>query len=568
MPWAAVGCGADSQQAASGARWCWSTETESPPPAPSHPPAEGVAAAWWRWTVMWWGVWAAAAVGLSGTGAVAPAAPPVGGDQPNITYSCRHVLGQSKTSCQEELGGNFTSLAACQSSGCGGGLPPPPMFRCDPDNKTCSRDDTCPPQEPNCFGSRHQCSDTCSGVRYTCYNDGENSECQEDKTGNGDYSTESACMDDCSSEPPTPDPVQKFYCDEDNYKCQPCTVEACDGDISPRQFANSTACRPHCTAPTRATCVRGPSETYCERSAEGEFDSLADCEAGDNCAAAPTLFACDNSTGNCAVKADCDPEDANCYKFGNICEDSCGSAPQPNKDWKWKCPDSTDGIGGDCVQAADGTFATQKDCREGCGLAPPPLGPVTYECNKDERGWGTCMITRNGGEYPTRGQCQAVCNSSSPSPLNHWHCNDPQTGTCKKSEAGKYSSEFQCEVNCDSPSPPVPPPNTDSCDLTTCTCDGVSLLALKDEVYETAPDADGYSYQVAVCGEIPKHFRPPVCNQDKTFEAPAVLRYKPGTGAEGVCNEVGSVGPCAEGEECGMEGVKTLAGINITWRCE
>jgi hypothetical protein len=319
--------------------------------------------------------------------------------------------------------------------------------------------------------------------------------------------------------------------------------------------------------------VRGPSETYCERSAEGEFDSLADCEAGDNCTAAPTLYACNPHVENgemiqtCEV-ADCDPETANCYKFGDKCEDSCGSAPQPNKDWKWKCPDSTDGIGGDCVQAADGTFATQKDCREGCGLAPPPLGPVTYECNKDERGWGTCMITRNGGEYPTRGQCQAVCNSSSPSPLNHWHCNDPQTGTCKKSEAGKYSSEFQCEVNCDSPSPPVPPPNTDSCDLTTCTCDGVSLLALKDEVYETAPDADGYSYQVAVCGEIPKHFWPPVCNQDKTFEAPAVLRYKPGTGAEGVCNEVGSVGPCAEGEECGMEGVKTLAGINITWRCE
>jgi hypothetical protein len=213
-----------------------------------------------------------------------------------------------------------------------------------------------------------------------------------------------------------------------------------------------------------------------------------------------------------------------------------------------------------------------------CSVPPPPPPPVvTYNCKQDDSGNGICDLTYDGGTYGSRVSCQSSCksNSSKPSKPTSWRCKNPSTSQCLEQASGPYHSEFACASDCykappTPPVPPTPPPNTDSCDLTKCQCDGVDLAGLRNERFETPEDNDGYRYMITLCGEIPKPW-PTVCTRSAdpedqwTPEHPAVLRYKPGED----CDEVGSVGPCQDNDDCGMQGVRTPGGgINITWSCE
>ena len=73
-------------------------------------------------------------------------------------------------------------------------------------------------------------------------------------------------------------------------------------------------------------------------------------------------------------------------------------------------------------------------------------------------------------------------------------------------------------------------------------------------------DAGGYSYMISVCSVIPTAALPAGCKQ--WAEAPAVVKYNASNPA--FCLEVGSVGPCAQGQ-CGMAGKKTATGVDITY---
>jgi len=78
-------------------------------------------------------------------------------------------------------------------------------------------------------------------------------------------------------------------------------------------------------------------------------------------------------------------------------------------------------------------------------------------------------------------------------------------------------------------------------------------------VYKSPTNDEGYDYKFAICGEIPKAELPHGC---KTYtEHPSVVKYKP-TPANSThpnCIEIGSIGPCSQGE-CGMTGAPSVGG--------
>lgn len=93
------------------------------------------------------------------------------------------------------------------------------------------------------------------------------------------------------------------------------------------------------------------------------------------------------------------------------------------------------------------------------------------------------------------------------------------------------------------------------CDLASCTCGGVDLSSMKGKVYKAPQDAEGYAYSLSICGEIPKSALPSGCQQ--YAEHPSVVKYKNDNPAD--CIEIGSIGPCSQGE-CGMTGSKAAGG--------
>jgi hypothetical protein len=75
------------------------------------------------------------------------------------------------------------------------------------------------------------------------------------------------------------------------------------------------------------------------------------------------------------------------------------------------------------------------------------------------------------------------------------------------------------------------------------------------KVYKAPTDAEGYAYSLAICGEIPKAELPSGCQQ--YAEHPSVVKYKGDNPAD--CIEIGSIGPCSQGE-CGMTGAPGAGG--------
>eukprot|EP01048_Picozoa_sp_COSAG05_P019702 COSAG05_NODE_3159_length_2278_cov_8.291877_1_plen_263_part_00 len=111
------------------------------------------------------------------------------------------------------------------------------------------------------------------------------------------------------------------------------------------------------------------------------------------------------------------------------------------------------------------------------------------------------------------------------------------------------------------PTPAPPPPGPNSCDLAKCTCDGVDLAGLKAlGVVTSGPDAEGYSYKVSICQEIPAASLPSGCQQ--YAEHPAIVKFKTDNPAD--CIEIGSTGPCSN-PMCGMTGVKTASGVDVKY---
>ena len=74
-------------------------------------------------------------------------------------------------------------------------------------------------------------------------------------------------------------------------------------------------------------------------------------------------------------------------------------------------------------------------------------------------------------------------------------------------------------------------------------------------MYKAPTDAEGYAYSLAICGEIPKASLPSGCQQ--YAEHPSVVKYKGDNPAD--CIEIGSIGPCSQGE-CGMTGAPGAGG--------
>lgn len=108
-----------------------------------------------------------------------------------------------------------------------------------------------------------------------------------------------------------------------------------------------------------------------------------------------------------------------------------------------------------------------------------------------------------------------------------------------------------------SPGPPPGPP----CDLAACTCAGVDLKNLEAKgVVQSGPDGEGYSYKLSFCTEIPAAQLPTGCQQ--YAEHPAIVKFKTDNLAD--CIEIGSIGPCSQGS-CGMTGVKTASGVDVTY---
>ena len=62
------------------------------------------------------------------------------------------------------------------------------------------------------------------------------------------------------------------------------------------------------------------------------------------------------------------------------------------------------------------------------------------------------------------------------------------------------------------------------CDLHKGTCDGVDLTKLQGKVFEAPEDAEGYAYQLAMLGELPKPSLPSGCQQ--YAEHPSVVKVR------------------------------------------
>eukprot|EP01047_Picozoa_sp_COSAG01_P020581 COSAG01_NODE_1174_length_11380_cov_2.922205_1_plen_181_part_00 len=90
--------------------------------------------------------------------------------------------------------------------------------------------------------------------------------------------------------------------------------------------------------------------------------------------------------------------------------------------------------------------------------------------------------------------------------------------------------------NCPSDPAGCPPaPAGSQCDLSSCTCDGVSLSELKSMgAVWIPPDSEGYSYKISFCDTIANIDLPSGCQQ--YAEAPAVVKYKWSNPAD--CREV------------------------------
>ena len=99
------------------------------------------------------------------------------------------------------------------------------------------------------------------------------------------------------------------------------------------------------------------------------------------------------------------------------------------------------------------------------------------------------------------------------------------------------------------------------CDLGACSCSGVSLAALRGQVRTVPAGADGYTYMLAVCDEIPHAWLPSGCNQTDV-SSPTAVRFNAHNPTD--CTVLGSVGACAP-DQCGMSSVKTEAGLTVTY---
>ena len=75
------------------------------------------------------------------------------------------------------------------------------------------------------------------------------------------------------------------------------------------------------------------------------------------------------------------------------------------------------------------------------------------------------------------------------------------------------------------------------------------------QVYQLPTDAEGYTYRLAMCDEIPKAQLPSGCQQ--YAEHPSVVKYNADNPAD--CIEIGGTGPCSQGE-CGMFGTAHTGG--------
>ena len=116
------------------------------------------------------------------------------------------------------------------------------------------------------------------------------------------------------------------------------------------------------------------------------------------------------------------------------------------------------------------------------------------------------------------------------------------------------------------PEPEPEPVQPSECDVAACTCAGVNLKGMQHKLDKTTTaDTQGYSYMISICGDIPAKSLPEGC---KDAEHPAVVKYKMEDPTD--CLEIGSNGPCktpgVDGEPaCGMTGMKTAAGVDLTW---
>ena len=86
---------------------------------------------------------------------------------------------------------------------------------------------------------------------------------------------------------------------------------------------------------------------------------------------------------------------------------------------------------------------------------------------------------------------------------------------------------------------------------------------------QLGPDGDGYSYKLSICSDITTADLPTGCSPSSggTAEHPAVVKYKAQDPSD--CTQIGSFGPCTGvNAKCGMTGVKTATGVNVTYAYE
>ena len=157
--------------------------------------------------------------------------------------------------------------------------------------------------------------------------------------------------------------------------------------------------------------------------------------------------------------------------------------------------------------------------------------------------------------------CKSNCCGDPLCDVWQWS-DDPMTPpNCWRGNSSDYGDsggvEWQGEQGKSAPAPvPI------ACDLANCSCAGVDLSKFKGKVFRAPTDAEGYAYSITMCGEISKPALPSGCQQSR-WEHPAVVKYKGDNPAD--CIEIGSIGPCSQGE-CGMAGVRTAGGgVEVTY---
>ena len=134
-----------------------------------------------------------------------------------------------------------------------------------------------------------------------------------------------------------------------------------------------------------------------------------------------------------------------------IFQAACGT-----KDLKFACSET-----GSCQPALDGKLA-HTECESSCNAPVPPPSPeptpapspappaIRYGCNTGVAP-GLCYEA-TGGEYDDKETCDSECHF-----IPHMYACDGDKG-CLVSESGKFRSEAECLVSCNTPpSPPSPP---------------------------------------------------------------------------------------------------------------